>query len=159
LMGLHVELRDLLQRIQTPPRGSYRSVGWKWINVVALVVVAAVGSVTSVYSVPADSAGVVKRFGRYNRTTEPGIHLKMPYWIDTAIAVPVKKVQKEEFGFRTLQAGVDSRYLGAEEMDAGRSSSEDLVKLISESGERAQGVEHARCWRKLRRYSEASTSC
>lgn len=110
--------------------------GWKWIYVAALVVVAALGSVTSVYTVPADSAGVVKRFGRYNGTTEPGIHLKMPYWIDTAIAVPVKKVQKEEFGFRTLQAGVDSRYLGAEEIDAGRSSLEDLVKLISESGER-----------------------
>lgn len=137
LMGLYMELQDLLRRMQRPGRGSYRLVGWKWICIAILVVVAAVGLVTSVYTVPADSAGVVKRFGRYNRTTEPGIHLKMPYWVDAAIAVPVKKVQKEEFGFRTLQAGVDSRYLGAEEIDAGRSNPEDLVTLISESGERA----------------------
>ncbi len=137
LMGLYMELQDLLRRMQRPGRGSYRLVGWKWIGVAILVVVAAIGLGTSVYTVPADSAGVVKRFGRYNRTTEPGIHLKMPYWVDAAIAVPVKKVQKEEFGFRTLQAGVDSRYLGAEEIDAGRSNPEDLVTLISESGERA----------------------
>lgn len=145
-----MELQDLLQRIQQPHWGDYRSVGWKWINGAALFVVAAIGIATSIYTVPADSAGVVKRFGRYNRTTEPGIHLKMPFWIDAAVAVPVKKVQKEEFGFRTLQAGVDSRYLGAEEIDAGRSNSEDLIKLISESGERvsrsrtSQMVEQAR---------------
>jgi membrane protease subunit HflK len=132
-----MELQDLLQRIQQHRWDNYRSVGWKWMNVVAFLAVVAVGIVTSIYTVPADSAGVVKRFGRYNRTTEPGIHLKMPFWIDAAIAVPVKKVQKEEFGFRTLQAGVDSRYLGAEEIDAGRSNSEDLVKLIRQSGERA----------------------
>lgn len=132
-----MELRDLLQRIQNPPRGSYTSVGWKWVAVAALVAVAAFGLVTSIYTIPADSAGVVKRFGKYNRTTEPGIHLKMPYWIESAIAVPVKKVQKEEFGFRTLEAGVDSRYLGVEEIDAGRSYFQDLEKLINESGERA----------------------
>jgi len=132
-----MELRDFLQRIQNPHPGSYLPIGWKWINVAVLFVIAAVGLATSVYTVPADSAGVVKRFGKYNRTTEPGIHLKMPYWIDKPIAVPVKKVQKEEFGFRTLQAGVDSRYLGVEEIDAGRSNLQDLAKLISESGERA----------------------
>lgn len=105
--------------------------------IVIVLVVVGVGLATSIYTVPADSAGVIKTFGKYNRTTEPGIHLKMPFWIDTAVAVPVKKVQKEEFGFRTLQAGVDSRYLGAEELDAGRSRSEDLIQLVRESGERA----------------------
>ena len=132
-----MEFQDFLQRLQQPGRINFQSLIVKWIYVIVLVVVVAVGVVTSIYTVPADSAGVIKRFGKYNRTTEPGIHLKMPYWIDTAVAVPVKKVQKEEFGFRTLQAGVDSRYLGAEEIDAGRSRSEDLIKLIRESGERA----------------------
>jgi membrane protease subunit HflK len=79
---------------------------------------------------------VVQRFGSYRRTTEPGIHLKVPFWIETAVSVPVKKVQKEEFGFRTLKAGVDTRYLGAEDIDARRSRAEDLIRLIRESGER-----------------------
>jgi membrane protease subunit HflK len=100
------------------------------------VVAVALALITSIYTVPTDSAGVVQRFGRYSRTTEPGIHLKIPYWIEAATAVPVKKVQKEEFGFRTLKAGVDSQYLGIEEIDAGRSSPQDLLRLIEESGER-----------------------
>ena len=137
---MYMELRDILQRMQEPPGGTYvsiGSIGWKWIVIAALVVAAAVGLMTSVYTVPADSAGIVKRFGRYSRTTGPGIHLKAPYWIETSVAVPVTKVQKEEFGFRTLQAGVDSRYLGVEDIDARRSNAEDLVRLIRESGERA----------------------
>jgi membrane protease subunit HflK len=95
-----------------------------------------VAAATAIYTVPTDSAGVVRRFGGYSRTTEPGIHLKIPFWVETATAVPVKKVQKEEFGFRTLQAGVDSRYLGIEEINAGRSSPADLQRLIAESGDR-----------------------
>ena len=59
-----------------------------------------------------------------------------PFDIENATDVPVKKVQKEEFGFRTLKAGVDSRYLVSEEIDASRLSSGDLMKLIEESGER-----------------------
>jgi membrane protease subunit HflK len=135
-----MDLRDLLQRIQEPPRGGYKSMGWNWGRVAVLVVLVVAGLMTSVYTVPTDSAGVVKRFGMYSRTTEPGIHLKMPYWIETAIAVPVKRVQKEEFGFRTLKAGVDSRYLGTEEIDAGLSRSDDLARLINESGERTGGI-------------------
>jgi membrane protease subunit HflK len=131
-----MDLRDIIERMQQPPRLNYQSVGWKWFVVAAVVVVAAGGLKMSIYTVPTDSAGVVQRFGRYNRTTEPGIHLKMPFGIEYAVAVPVKKVQKEEFGYRTLKPGVDSQYLGAEEIDARRSSAEDLMRLIRESGER-----------------------
>ena len=114
-----MELRDIFDRMQQqPPKMNFPTVGWKWIVAAVVIVAAASGLKTSVYTVPTDSAGVVQRFGRYNRTTEPGIHLKMPLGIEEAVAVPVKKVQKEEFGFRTLKAGVDTRYLGAEEIDA-----------------------------------------
>ena len=97
-----MELRDIFERMQQPPRMNYQSVGWKWIVVAAVVVVAVGGLKMSVYTVPTDSAGVVQRFGRYNRTTEPGIHLKMRLGIEEAVAVPVMKVQKEEFGFLNL---------------------------------------------------------
>ncbi len=135
-MGLIMDLRDLLERMQQPPNMDYVAMGWKWIKVAVVVVVVVGALATSVYTVPTDSAGVVQRFGMYSRTTEPGIHLKVPFWVETAISVPVKKVQKEEFGFRTLKAGVDSQYLGAEEIDARRSRAEDLIRLIRESGER-----------------------
>jgi len=114
---------------------------WKWIRLLILLVIIIIGLVTPIYTVPTDSAGVVKRFGKYNRTTQPGIHLKLPYWIETATAVPVKKIQKEEFGFRTLKAGVDSKYLGIDELRQGRVSREELKELIKQSGERTWGLQ------------------
>ena len=135
-----MEIRDFIEAVmghQTRKlKISYTPRTSRWITAAVLVVVAVIGLSTAIYTVPTDSAGVVKRFGKYSRTTEPGIHLMLPFWIETAADVPVKRVQKEEFGFRTLKAGVDSRYLGIEEIDAGRTRTEDLIRLIVESGER-----------------------
>ena len=132
-----MRIDDILNNIRIRQYGrGYGALGAKWGKIGALIIVVVLGLATSIYTIPTDSAGVIRRFGGYSRTTEPGIHLKMPYWIETATAVPVKKVQKEEFGFRTLKAGVDSRYLGMEEIEAGRANSEDLRRLINESGER-----------------------
>ena len=131
-----MRINDFRRRAEVVYDRDYGALGVKWGKIGALVVIVGLGLATSVYTVPTDSAGVVRRFGGYSRTTEPGIHLKIPYWVETATAVPVKKVQKEEFGFRTLKAGVDSRYLGPEELEAGRSSPADLQRLIEESGER-----------------------
>ena len=135
-----MDFQDFINRMQQPRQIRYQGMGlrfkWKWLIVVVVVILAAIGLKSSIYTVPADSAGVVQRFGQYNRTTKPGIHLKMPFGMEDAVAVPVQKVQKEEFGFRTLEAGVDSRYLGADEIEARRVNSEDLMRLIRESGER-----------------------
>jgi len=131
-----MQIQDILRRMERPDGSAYVSIARRWGKIALVIVAAAIALATSMYTVPTDSAGVVKRFGRYSRTTEPGIHLKIPFWIETSVAVPVKKVQKEEFGFRTLQAGVNSRYLGVDEIDAGRCSPEDLVTLIRQSGER-----------------------
>jgi len=109
---------------------------FRWA-VIGLLVVYAV--ITSIYTIETNAAGVVKRFGKYNRITEPGIHLKLPFNIERAIEVPVKNVQKEEFGFRTVKAGVDSQYLGVDEIQSGRYSRESLVNLIRESGESVSG--------------------
>jgi len=131
-----MDIMNLLEAIKGYHKPSYTPNLSRWIAVVVLLVVAVVVLKTTIYTIPTDSAGVVKRFGKYNRTTEPGIHLMLPFGIETATGVPVKRVQKEEFGFRTLKPGVDSTYLGVEEIDAGRSSPGDLIRLIEESGER-----------------------
>ncbi|MBN1126758.1 MAG: FtsH protease activity modulator HflK [Sedimentisphaerales bacterium] len=113
------------------------SATFKWAEIALVMILILVGAASSVYTVPTDSVGVIKRFGSYHRSTEPGIHVKIPFWIETVTAVPVKKVQKEEFGFRTLKAGVDSQYLGAEEIDSARYTTDELIRLIEQSGERA----------------------
>lgn len=62
------------------------------------------------YSVNADEDAVVLRFGRYNRTVGPGLHLKLPWDLEDAIKVPVRKILKLEFGFRTKSAGIRTEY-------------------------------------------------
>src|SRR5256885_540453 len=46
---------------------------------------------TSFYAVPADSAGIVQRFGKYLRTDDPGLRFKAPFGIDSVRLVPVRR--------------------------------------------------------------------
>jgi len=62
------------------------------------------------YTVAVDEVGVVQRFGKYVRTTSPGLNFKFPRGIEKVTNVKVRFVYKEEFGFRTLEAGVRSKY-------------------------------------------------
>jgi modulator of FtsH protease HflK len=60
---------------------------------------------SSFYRVEASDKGVVLRFGRQIATVPPGLHMKMPWPIDTVYLVPVQRIQSLEFGFETSQAG------------------------------------------------------
>src|SRR5437867_6157608 len=40
---------------------------------------------TSFYAVPADSVGIVQRFGRYVHTEEPGLRFKIPFGMDAVM--------------------------------------------------------------------------
>lgn len=65
---------------------------------------------TCFYRVDASDQGVVLRFGKHARTVETGLQLKLPWPIESVYTVPVKRVQSEEFGFATEQAGRSTRY-------------------------------------------------
>lgn len=56
---------------------------------------------TSVYTVEAESQGIVLRFGKYVQTVEPGLRFKLPLGIDQVSILPVKRQLKQEFGFGT----------------------------------------------------------
>ena len=77
--------------------------------VVILLLVFFLGS-SCFYTVGVDEVGVVQRFGKYVRTTQPGLNFKMPRGLEKVTKVKVRFVFKEEFGFRTLQAGVKTTY-------------------------------------------------
>jgi len=55
----------------------------------------------SFYTVSAESVGVVQRFGHYHYVVDPGLHLKIPFGVDSVQQVPIKRQLKEEFGFGT----------------------------------------------------------
>ncbi len=63
----------------------------------------------SLYQVQPEEVGVILRFGKYIRTTEPGLHAKIPL-AEEVLRVPVQRQLKQEFGFRTVEAGVRTEF-------------------------------------------------
>jgi len=78
---------------------------WIAIGIGAIILLS-----TTFYSVATDEVGVVKRLGAYVRTTQPGLHMKLPFALEKVHKVRVKHVFKEEFGFATERAGVRTVY-------------------------------------------------
>ncbi len=68
---------------------------------------------TTFYTIPADSIGVVQRFGRYVRTDDPGLRFKFPFGVDSAKLVPIRRQLKLEFGFGT--SGATNPFQGSKE--------------------------------------------
>lgn len=68
---------------------------------IVLMLTAAVGLWTAYYTIPAESEGVVLRFGEYITKVPPGLHFKLPFGIDDVMTVPTQRQMKLEFGFAT----------------------------------------------------------
>jgi modulator of FtsH protease HflK len=98
---------------------------WAWLRarprllwggiagLVALIVL-----VGSYYQVEPDQVGMVTRFGRFVRSTNPGPHAKLPFGIERVQKVPVERQLKQEFGFRTTRADVESHFRSDEKTAA-----------------------------------------
>ncbi len=74
-----------------------------------LALVALVAAAGTIYQIEPEEVGVILRFGKYARTTDPGLHVKLPF-IEEMTRVPVQRQLKQEFGFRTVQAGVRTEF-------------------------------------------------
>jgi len=65
---------------------------------------------SSWFTVNPEEVGVVLRFGKYDRTVNPGLNFKIPFGVETVTKVAVERQEKEEFGFRTQRAGIRTQY-------------------------------------------------
>ncbi|MEX2478616.1 MAG: FtsH protease activity modulator HflK [Gracilimonas sp.] len=61
------------------------------------------------FTVDPEEVGIVVRLGKYVETVEPGLNYKIPL-IDQVEKVPVERQLKQEFGYRTVDSGVQSQY-------------------------------------------------
>lgn len=61
---------------------------------VLLVIVLLIGMMMSFYTIPAESEGIVLRFGKYIEKVPSGLHVKLPFGIDNVISVPTQRQQK-----------------------------------------------------------------
>jgi len=82
----------------------------KYVPIVVGIILIIMVFKGSIYSIGPDEVGVIQRFGKFVRTTEPGLHLKLPLGLEKVTPIKVKKIFKEEFGFRTARAGIKSVY-------------------------------------------------
>ena len=78
---------------------SGRSGGGKSISLLLLVLIA-IWAASGLYRVLPDEQGVVLRFGKYIKTTQPGLNYHLPLPIERALTPKVTKVNRIDVGFR-----------------------------------------------------------
>lgn len=102
------DFEEMLQKIREKFRGRFRLGGSLWLLILAALIVAA--GYASVYKIAPEETGVIQRFGRYVRVTGPGLHFKLPFGIEKVRKVKTGRNFQMEFGYRTVEAGVRSRF-------------------------------------------------
>ena len=96
------ETRPVKQRVSLPYAGAF---GWIIIGVIVVIYL-----LTGIYTIGPSEVGLVKRFGRYVATVDPGLHYHLPSPIESVVSVNVLEVRKEEIGFRTVSPPPNPRY-------------------------------------------------
>lgn len=102
------DIEEIIRRIKNRydlsrfPRGS---IGW--LVVIAVIVLVAFNSY---YTVDPEETAVVQRFGRFVRTADAGLHFKAPFGVETVRKVVTGRVLQREYGYRTVEPGVRSRF-------------------------------------------------
>ena len=76
-----------------------RSGGGKSVFLLLLVLIA-IWAASGLYRVLPDEQGVVLRFGKYIKTTQPGLNYHLPLPIERALTPKVTKVNRIDVGFR-----------------------------------------------------------
>lgn len=87
---------------------------------------------TSFFTIDANEVGIVQRFGKFVRSTEPGLHFKIPLGVETVKKIMVRNIYKAEFGFRTVRAGVRTQYSEQAFLDESLMLTGDLNSAVVE---------------------------
>ncbi|MDY6863290.1 MAG: FtsH protease activity modulator HflK [Thermodesulfobacteriota bacterium] len=81
-----------------------------YIILIILILIVVIASLSCFYTVDVGEVGVIQRFGKFVRLTEPGLHIKFPAGIEALQKVNIKYTYTQEFGLRTVRAGVRTQY-------------------------------------------------
>ncbi|MDA9025075.1 FtsH protease activity modulator HflK [Candidatus Pelagibacter sp.] len=92
-------IRDIQSKIKRfLPGGS--SSGGKPISLI-LIIIGFLWLASGLYRVGPDEQGVVLRFGKFVKTTQPGLHYHIPLPVETVQTPKVTKVNRIDIGFRS----------------------------------------------------------
>jgi membrane protease subunit HflK len=82
--------------------------------IILIIILLYLGSST-IYTIAVDEVGIIQRFGRYVRTSQPGLNFKLPAGIEKVTKVKVRRIYKEEFGFRSPSENQRTRFSSGSE--------------------------------------------
>src|SRR5262247_3828118 len=86
------------------------------IFLIMLVAALAVAYYAFFFIVGVDEAGVVLRFGKFDREVPPGLHFRLPYPIEEVRLPKVTKVNQVDIGFDSGRTGRSGRDLQDESL-------------------------------------------
>ena len=81
----------------------------KHYKIVIVVVLAIILGFSTFYKVNTEEVGVITRLGKHVRNESSGLNAKIPF-LEKVYKVPVERQKKQEFGFRTKKADVNTEY-------------------------------------------------
>ncbi len=104
-----------MERISRWETGEYRmnlNLPKQWIPwlKLAIPILLLLWLLSGIYIVGPDEQGVVRRFGKAVRVTEPGPHYRLPSPIEKVDRPKIQQVRRVEIGFETISTGPPARY-------------------------------------------------
>ncbi|MDD5089448.1 MAG: FtsH protease activity modulator HflK [Candidatus Wallbacteria bacterium] len=91
----------------------YRNKGWRFVRTNLMLLAAGaliVYLASGLFIVQQYELGVVRRFGRLNRTVGPGLHFHIPFPIEQVDKPKVAEMKRMEIGFMTVSYDGSARY-------------------------------------------------
>src|SRR5210317_229136 len=92
-------IRELQDKIKNFLPGGKSSSGKSLI--LGLIIIAFVWLASGLYRVLPDEQGVVLRFGKFVKTTQPGLNYHIPFPVESVLTPKVTKVNRIDIGFRS----------------------------------------------------------
>ena len=91
------KLQNTINKFLPGGSGSGRSI------IIGLVVLSLIWLASGLYRVLPDEQGVVLRFGKFVKTTQPGLNYHIPFPIESVLTPKVTKVNRMDIGFRSAR--------------------------------------------------------
>ncbi|MDY0040650.1 MAG: FtsH protease activity modulator HflK [Desulforhabdus sp.] len=118
------DLEEVLRRLKS--RYDFSQFPKSSILGIGLILVLVLTGLNSYYTVDPQETAVIQRFGKFVRTADAGLHFKIPFGVETVRKVITGRVLQREYGYRTIEPGVRSRFSEKGYEDESRMLSGDL---------------------------------
>jgi P-type Cu+ transporter len=106
---------------------------WKEIALGIVLLTSIVFGLSGLTQVNADEVGVLKRFGKVEKTLEPGLHLRFPFLIESVVKLTPDRIRSVEVGFRLQSTGLGSQSLQEPGLTWASAHGEEIKRVADES--------------------------